>query len=249
MAKQTYHARKSAGLCVDCGIKPATGTVRCFECAEIARARNRLLHKTQRQTWRASGLCIGCGSDERIHNLLYCQTCRNTLKNYHQTTLQKKHAAGICNNGGCKNTVAPNRLSCQTCLDKAKCRVAAIPPGICRSCYQPSESGKTICNTCLDKRRKRRQKIREIVFRHYGGFNCKCCGESQQLMLAIDHIHNNGNEHRKQIGHRSHCFYMWLYRHNFPEGYQILCHNCNYARFRNGGICPHQQTNLPEYII
>jgi hypothetical protein len=31
-------------------------------------------------------------------------------------------------------------------------------------------------------------------------------------------------------------------QNNFPEGFQILCHNCNFAKGfpRNNGKCPHE---------
>ena len=33
----------------------------------------------------------------------------------------------------------------------------------------------------------------------------------------------------------------WLYRNNFPKGFQTLCFNCNWGKHINDGICPHQQ--------
>jgi hypothetical protein len=32
---------------------------------------------------------------------------------------------------------------------------------------------------------------------------------------------------------------QWLIRENFPQGFRILCHNCNQARGYYG-ICPHE---------
>jgi len=34
-------------------------------------------------------------------------------------------------------------------------------------------------------------------------------------------------------------FYRWLVENDFPEGFQILCHNCNFAKSHNPGGCPH----------
>jgi hypothetical protein len=31
----------------------------------------------------------------------------------------------------------------------------------------------------------------------------------------------------------------WLVKNKFPGGFQVLCHNCNYAKARSGR-CPHQ---------
>jgi hypothetical protein len=33
--------------------------------------------------------------------------------------------------------------------------------------------------------------------------------------------------------------YRWLAKKNFPEGFQVLCANCNVAKSQNG-VCPHQ---------
>lgn len=82
-----------------------------------------------------------------------------------------------------------------------------------------------------------RQSVRDKVFGYYGK-NCICCGESEPHFLSIDHIEGGGNRHRKEIGGGA-PFYSWLIKHNFPEGFQTLCQNCNSGRFRNGGICPH----------
>jgi hypothetical protein len=86
-----------------------------------------------------------------------------------------------------------------------------------------------------------RRLIKQCVMDHYGKI-CKCCGEDNIAFLNIDHIDGNGNTHRKEIGKSSGIgFYTWLKKNNFPEGFQTLCFNCNIARYKNGGICPHQQ--------
>lgn len=56
-----------------------------------------------------------------------------------------------------------------------------------------------------------------------------------EVVLDVDHVNNDGAEHRKEV--RSN-FYAWLKQQGFPEGYQILCRNCNWAKFRLGE-CPH----------
>lgn len=59
--------------------------------------------------------------------------------------------------------------------------------------------------------------------------------------LAIDHVEGNGAAHRRELGGTGTVFYAWLVKNNFPKEFQILCHNCNFAKFRNGGVCPHQR--------
>lgn len=51
----------------------------------------------------------------------------------------------------------------------------------------------------------------------------------------IDHINGGGTKHRKQIG--SHI-YNWIKNNEFPEGFQVLCFNCNLAKGFYG-VCPH----------
>jgi len=75
-----------------------------------------------------------------------------------------------------------------------------------------------------------------LLLEHYGK-SCACCGETIFEFLTIDHINNNGAEHRRKIG-RSET-YKWLIENNFPEGFQILCMNCNSAKGFYGK-CPHE---------
>jgi hypothetical protein len=85
--------------------------------------------------------------------------------------------------------------------------------------------------------------IRAQVLKAYGGAcNCCCCGEETPEFLAVDHIHNNGSLERREYGLGTGTkFYLWLRKQGFPKNrYQLLCHNCNFAKFRYGG-CPHQK--------
>ena len=83
-------------------------------------------------------------------------------------------------------------------------------------------------------------RVRLETLRRYGGNppSCACCGETEMDFLAVDHINGGGNEHRKSIG--SGCLYWWIRRNGFPDGFQILCHNCNQSKGYYG-ICPHQR--------
>lgn len=86
---------------------------------------------------------------------------------------------------------------------------------------------------------KNNQSIRLKCLFHYGGNppKCACCEEKEIAFLALDHIKNDGNKHRKII--RKSIFY-WAIKNNFPKGLQVLCHNCNMAKaFYN--ICPHNK--------
>ena len=40
----------------------------------------------------------------------------------------------------------------------------------------------------------------------------------------------------------------WITRNDFPEGFQILCHNCNHAKGmkKNNNMCPHERMRKEE---
>ena len=106
----------------------------------------------------------------------------------------------------------------------------------CRACqakYHARESVK-------EKKRKYKQKLKKEVMDAYGG-KCNCCEETTLVFLTIDHIHNDGHEHRRKLGvGGGTAFYCWLRKNNYPKGFQVLCFNCNCGRSINGGICPHK---------
>ena len=82
---------------------------------------------------------------------------------------------------------------------------------------------------------KRNRKIRLGVLEHYGGV-CICCGENRMEFLALDHINNDGAEHKKI---HNGMLAKWLRSHGLPEGIQVLCHNCNMS-LGFYGFCPHR---------
>lgn len=84
-------------------------------------------------------------------------------------------------------------------------------------------------------RRTHQQKIKKQVMGHYGN-SCKCCGESNLVFLVIDHINGGGNKEHDIVGHGTQ-FYRWLIKNNYPSGYQVLYHNCNFSK--RMGECPH----------
>lgn len=83
--------------------------------------------------------------------------------------------------------------------------------------------------------------LRDEVMQQYGGLVCKCCGETNPDFLTLDHIENNGKEHVDAKGRRLNGgdLYRWLQQQGYPEGLQVLCHNCNMAKAFYGE-CPHE---------
>lgn len=84
------------------------------------------------------------------------------------------------------------------------------------------------------------QRHKRIVIDAYGPKGCACCGITQLEFLVIDHITGGGNAHRREIKTSSGThFYLWLIRNNFPPGFRVLCHNCNFS-YGTYDRCPHQ---------
>lgn len=92
----------------------------------------------------------------------------------------------------------------------------------------------------LAKDKEVRKMIRKNIITHYGG-KCACCGEIRMEFLALDHINGGGVQHRKSLGIKGGTkFYEWIWKNNFPDGFRILCHNCNVS-LGIYGYCPHQK--------
>lgn len=85
---------------------------------------------------------------------------------------------------------------------------------------------------------RHRRKARHEALMAYGG-KCACCGLDNEPFLSIDHINNDGAEHRKITGGAGYHIYVWLRVNKYPPGFQVLCYNCNLAK-QHYGICPHQ---------
>jgi len=73
---------------------------------------------------------------------------------------------------------------------------------------------------------------------HYGN-KCECCGEIRIEFLAIDHINGGGLKHRKELTKKNMNIFEYLTKNNYPEGYRVLCHNCN-SSLGHYDYCPHQ---------
>lgn len=98
------------------------------------------------------------------------------------------------------------------------------------------------------KAAKRRQdlhrELRRLVLLELGGA-CYCCGLDDLRFLTIDHVHNDGNYHRKLNTGKSKNGYTILLdiqKQGFPKDrYRAACYNCNCARnLTRDKVCPHQ---------
>ncbi len=87
--------------------------------------------------------------------------------------------------------------------------------------------------------RRSNRRLKQTIFEVYGN-KCVCCGEDRLEFLTIDHVNGHGNQHRKEVGGSGAVFYRWLIKNDFPQGYQALCHNCNFSKSAYG-YCPHKE--------
>lgn len=117
--------------------------------------------------------------------------------------------------------------------------------GICTSCGKlPLRLGKRDrCQPCWERetartRAWRVQLMREVIAAY--GNKCKCCGETRFEFLSLDHVNNDGAKERRERGYKGgYAFYRTLRDRPLREDIQILCFNCNLAKQRCGGTCPH----------
>lgn len=81
---------------------------------------------------------------------------------------------------------------------------------------------------------------RQQAIDYYGG-ECACCGEQEYAFLCLDHRDGGGNQHRKTVSPSA--LPAWLRRNGYPDGFRVLCHNCNFAT-THGRTCPHESRRV-----
>lgn len=113
----------------------------------------------------------------------------------------------------------------------------------------PQEDFQMLCHNCnwekfarfplaqYEYGKRWRKQLQQEVFAAYGD-KCACCGCMEPCVLTVDHVYGKGDIHRQLVGGGS-VFYVWLRKNHFPqEQFQLLCRNCNHAKFAYGE-CPH----------
>lgn len=112
-----------------------------------------------------------------------------------------------------------------------------------RNYWKETRSDKNKLEEYQAKKRVYWQKVRYEVLSHYsnGIPICNCCGETENKFLALDHKNNDGNIHRKTMAHCN--MIRWAKSNNFPDMFQVLCHNCNMAKALYK-ICPHKLSTV-----
>jgi len=182
---------------------------------------------------KSLGLCADCGTPNS-NNKTRCDSCiakhRDRDKRYREQG--RCRACGKPSNG---------RGACISCKAKKKEKTRALVlSGRCfYGCNSPAAPGIKACERCNETRKARIRQTKINAFNAYGGAKCACCGESMLECLQLDHINNDGAEHRKMKMHGGRI-YRLLRSQGYPPGFQVLCANCNFAKGILG-YCPHQR--------
>ena len=92
---------------------------------------------------------------------------------------------------------------------------------------------------CRQTARIRHAQIKREALQHYSGGvpQCAICNEDDTDVLCIDHINGGGKAHRQELRTSGGTtIFYWLRRENYPQGYQVLCANCNMKKEATGGL-------------
>ena len=112
--------------------------------------------------------------------------------------------------------------------------------------------GRGFVDNAIDQLHKNfRDKV--LALEHYckGELKCECCEEPRFEFLTFNHIAGGGNEDRKKrFGNwlrGGHELYGRLRQESWPEGYRVLCMNCQQGIRDNLGQCPHKDPPLDPH--
>ena len=106
-----------------------------------------------------------------------------------------------------------------------------------------NRTGSVACIPCLksiQRQSRRTNRYRVLIVYSQDPPSCICCGETHFEFLTIDHINGGGEAHRKSIGGPGRTMDRWLRLNGYPDGFRVLCYNCNNAIGRYG-YCPHKE--------
>lgn len=242
------------GLCVSCGKAPHDeGARRCRPCLEKQKLASKKflashpgLVPTRKQ--RASeGLCPECGKIPEPGYKM-CRGCQEKAVIKQRARKTRLKAAGMCVCG--RSPVAAGKKMCIACgTEKRDLHRQRVASGRCSCCGGERASGRKMCSGCLaaasESVKQTHAALKEMILDHYGA-KCSCCGEDRLEFMTVDHVNGGGTKHRRDLGGGT-AVYRWIVKNNFPEGFRVLCQNCNWGRrFSKDGLCPHERERQAE---
>jgi hypothetical protein len=214
--------------------------VNSSECESCRQKRKDRQNKTYKNNKRErerikNGLCSLCG-EQPLVNARECETCRQSRRDRQKLEYE--------------NRKENDRLSHKIRAEQF------IALGLCYRCGNPKADDKKRCDDCIKQSFQYHIKLKDEAYLQYGGYECNCCKETIKDFLTLDHIHNDGAKHRREIstsrygkyhtsGGHGKSLYLWLKRNGYPNVVQVLCMNCNWGK-RVNGICPHKQNTLDK---
>ena len=210
--------------------------------------------------------CSTCGQEKPLDEFYlrsdrqqHSSRCKECTKESARQSALKNPEKRLKHNPRYPREIVDGKLQCCQCEEwknkdtefgtyKDSRNGAVRPSSKCRVCERKKGAEWKRAHTTEFTKAKAKQvrdQIRAEVLAAYGG-KCECCGEATPEFLTIDHIYNDGNNHRKEgqytrEGTPGPSLYRTLRKEGFPKGrVQILCWNCNCAKGKYGS-CPHQK--------
>lgn len=241
-SQNRYYRNKATGVCRTCSQPLEDYKSRCNKCA----AAFRIYQLDRINKRRAKNLCIYCPNVSRVGEST-CERCITKAYSL-KADILNRYGGPVCvgcketeflllqmdhiNGGGNKHAkLIGGQIRLYPWL-----KANNYPEGfrvLCGSCnirasrkvIFPCERIDNICSEFIPKN-KSTWRLKLKILENYGGPVCVGCGETELIVLQIDHINGGGNKHRKDIGGCRNT-YRWLRDNNFPPGFRVLCVNCN----------------------
>src|SRR6266567_2722001 len=180
--------------------------------------------------------------------LKHCNTCNQDRPATTECFFRngKKGWYSVCKI--CRHDMSVARAAEKRANRPPKVRKNKKQPGMCKTCHIRQVEPGHLCDVCRGRAKQARDTLRQQVIAAYGG-KCANCGEARAEFLAIDHINGGGHKHTTAIGSGFHMCY-WLRKNGFPrDNFQLLCHNCNWAKWTSGISVEHWCNTLRLQVL
>ena len=158
----------------------------------------------------------------------------------HKVYRLQRLANGLCAYCGNSREDLTKTICCTCSAERKKQREIRISNQLCpqTGCHEKVDEGFKFCAKCRARTSVKNRTFKKIVLDHYGhACACSCgCGVKNFKHLTVDHINNDGAAQRRlQSSHGGHATYRRIIKSGFPKDLQILCWNCNCAKYYYGG--------------